>query len=136
MNSSGEHEYSHSSLQPKFKDCSLDASATPEDARAWIRLLSSIVRNIRGGSEIEEFLDVFLGREVLHKTRPAFLDRPELQLGPDDQLEAGVASSKSKGGDTLNSEDTWSVHSKTAATSPEAFRPAAALLPPIIVHIW
>ena len=72
--------YTASSLQPKFKDCKLDGGSTKTQLRSWIKLISSIVRNIPHCRDIESFLDSFLDR-MSHKanTRPSFHNDPRLQ---------------------------------------------------------
>ena len=91
--------YTASSLQPKFKDCKLDGGSTKTQLRSWIKLISSIVRNIPHCRDIESFLDSFLDR-MSHKvnTRPSFLNDPRLQddsqtLGSRDTAQGSTAGS-------------------------------------------
>ena len=78
LNSSDAHARS---MLPKFKDCTFESDKNPQSFLVWIRLLSGIIRTLPGGLALERFLDNFLGRDLhVTSTRPAFLDRPELQV--------------------------------------------------------
>ena len=84
-------QYDASKFQPKFKDCAYDNEKPTRDFRTWIKLLSGIVRNIRGGRQIELFLDFFLERNHQESsTRPSFLNNPALRLGPQDDSETRI----------------------------------------------
>ena len=81
MSSQYSREKAYSSLQPKFKDCTLDASQGNEALLPWISLLGGVTRNISDGVGLENFLDHYLEREHLsEKTRPKFLDDEALSL--------------------------------------------------------
>ena len=81
MNSQYLQQKAYSSLQPKFKDCTLDASLGPEALLPWVTLLGGVTRNISDGLGLENFLDHYLEREHLsEKTRPKFLDDEALSL--------------------------------------------------------
>ena len=91
--------YDVSKFQPKFKDCTFESDKKPESFRTWTRLLSGIVRNIKGGREIEQFLDNYLQRNVSEcTTRPAFLSNPALRLGRLGQPPAGNVPPRSPSG--------------------------------------
>ena len=77
-----ESNYSRS-MQPKFKECTFDGDKDPKYFLVWVRLMSGIVKNIPHGSALENFLDMFLGREkFVHTTRPSFLEHELIDLPP------------------------------------------------------
>ena len=77
-----ESNYSRS-MQPKFKECTFDGDKDPKYFLVWVRLMSGIVKNIPHGSALENFLDMFLGREkFVQTTRPSFLEHELIDLPP------------------------------------------------------
>jgi len=114
MNSQYSREKAYSSLQPKFKDCTLDASQGNEALLPWISLLGGVTRNISDGLGLENFLDHYLEREHLsEKTRPKFLDDEALSLDHIDDVT--MSQHGRSGADSLGTQDTWSQQSRPSA---------------------
>ena len=71
------------SMQPKFKCCVFESDKDSKSFLTWLRLISGIIRNMLGGSDLEEFLDSYLNRGLhTSSTRPAFLGDPRLYFTP------------------------------------------------------
>ena len=80
MSSNHSSTYSAQSIQPKFKDCQLAATATKTQLRSWVNLVASVVSNLDDGNPLQSFVDGFTGRNKQKANfRPAFLDDPRLQ---------------------------------------------------------
>ena len=90
------------SMQPKFKECTFDGDKDPKYFLVWVRLMSGIVKNIPFGAALENFLDMFLGREkFVHTTRPSFLEHELIDLPQPSTTAAPTqegGKSKKKGG--------------------------------------
>ena len=68
-------------IQPKFKDCQYDSDKSPGTLRQWIGLIGNLVRNIKNGTPIENFLDHYLGRDpCAPAVQPGFLEDSALSL--------------------------------------------------------
>ena len=85
MSSNHSSTYSAQSIQPKFKDCQLAATATKTQLRSWVNLVASVVSNLDDGNPLQSFVDGFTGRSKQKANfRPAFLDDPRLQDDSED----------------------------------------------------
>ncbi len=84
-------------IQPKFKDCQYDSDKSPGTLRQWIGLIGNLVRNIKHGTPIENFLDNYLGRDPLAPAvQPGFLEDSAISLAIYEGTEVRIKGTSTK----------------------------------------